>query len=76
MTMNREDISNFSCKIEEIATEKSISYMDAVLWYCEETGFEIEVAAKLISTSLKSKIKMEAEDLHFLPKSETVKLPL
>lgn len=76
MITNRDDIANFSIEIEKISKEKRISYMDAILWYCEETGFEIEVAAKLISISLKTKIKMEAEELHFLPKSETVKLPL
>jgi hypothetical protein len=76
MMISREEITNFSFKIEEIVEDKDVSYMDAVLIFCEETGFEIEMAAKLISSSLKSKIKIEAEDLHFLPKSNTVKLPL
>jgi hypothetical protein len=44
--------------------------------YCEETGFELETAAKLISGVLKSKIKLEAEDLHYLKKSNTSQLPL
>lgn len=73
---NREEITNFSFQIEKIVTEKNISYMDAVVWYCEETGFEIELAAKMISNTLKSKIKMEAEELHYLPKSNTCKLPI
>jgi 23S rRNA C2498 (ribose-2'-O)-methylase RlmM len=50
--------------------------MDAIILYCERTGFELEIAAKLISGALKSKIKMEAEELNFLPKSNTAKLPL
>jgi hypothetical protein len=50
--------------------------MDAIILYCEETGFEVELAAKLISGVLKSKIKIEAESLHFLPKSNTAKLPI
>jgi hypothetical protein len=49
--------------------------MDAILMYCEETGLEVELAAKLVSGALKSKIQIEAEDLHFLPKSNTTKLP-
>ena len=49
--------------------------MDAVLMYCEETGLEVEIAAKLVSGPLKSKIQLEAEELHFLPKSNTTKLP-
>ena len=72
----KDEIADFSMKIEDLVWEKDISYMDAVVLYCEQTGFEIELAAKLISGALKSKIKIEAEGLHFLPKSNTVKLPL
>ena len=74
--INRDEITNFSYEIEKIAVEKGISLIDAVVLYCEKTGFEIEVAAKLVSSSLKSKIKMEAEELHYLPRSNTVKLPI
>jgi len=76
MQVNRDEIVSFSYKIEQIVYEKDVSYIDAIVMYCQETGFEFELAAKLISESLKSKIKMEAEDLHFLPKSNTAKLPL
>jgi hypothetical protein len=72
----KEEISNFSMQIEELVWMKDISYMDAVVLYCEQTGFELELAAKLISGTLRSKIKMEAEELNFLPKSNTAKLPL
>lgn len=68
-------MTTFSLAIETIAKEKQISYMDSIIEYCSDTGLEIELAAKLISGSLKAKIKMEAEDLHFLPKSNTAKLP-
>jgi hypothetical protein len=50
--------------------------MDAIVWYCEETGFEVELAAKLITNPLKAKIKTEAEALRLLPKSNTAQLPL
>lgn len=73
---NKDEIMTFSLNIEKLAIEKNTSYIDAIVLYCEQTGFEIEVAAKLISGSLKSKIKMEAEELHFLPKSNTARLPL
>lgn len=74
--MNADDIQKFSMAIEEKVYMLDIPYIDAVIMYCEETGFEIEVAAKLISGVLKSKIKLEAEDLHFLKKSNTSQLPL
>lgn len=73
---NKDEITTFSLTIETLARETNTSYMDAIILHCERTGFELEVAAKLISGALKSKIKMEAEELHFLPKSNTAKLPL
>lgn len=73
--ISKEEITNFSLQIEELVWQKDISYMDAVILYCENTGFEVETAAKLISGALKSKIKIEAEELNFLPKSNTAKLP-
>jgi len=72
----KEEITDFSMKIEELVWDKDISYMDAVILYCEQTDFEVELAAKLISGALKSKIKLEAQELNFLPKSNTAKLPL
>ena len=74
--MTPDDIQKFSMAIEEMVYMKDIPYIDAVIMYCEETGFEIETAAKLVSGVLKSKIKLEAEDLHYLKKSNTSQLPL
>lgn len=71
----KDEITTFSLAIETMAKKKNIPYMDAVIEYCNEIGLEIEVAAKLISGALKTKIKIEAEELHFLPKSNTAKLP-
>lgn len=65
----------FSQAIEEIVYMKDISYIDAIVHYCEETGFEPEIAANLVSEALREKIQIEAEDLHFIPKSNTAKLP-
>ena len=73
---SKDQILKFSLEIESIAQTKMISYMDAIVLYCENTGFEIEIAAKLISGALKAKIKTEAENLNFLSKSKTNKLPI
>lgn len=72
----KEEITTFSLTIETLVKEKSVSYMDAIILHCDNTGLEIELASKLISGALKSKIKIEAEELHFLPKSNTIKLPI
>ena len=76
MSMTPDDIQKFSLEIEELVYMKDIPYIDAVVMYCEETGFEIETAAKLVSGVLKSKIKLEAEELHFLKKATTSQLPI
>ena len=74
--MTPEDIQKFSLEIEEMVYMKDIPYIDAIVLYCEQTGFELETAAKLVSGVLKSKIKLEAEELHYLKKSNTSQLPL
>jgi len=71
----KDEITTFSLKIENLVSEKNNQYMDAIIMHCESTGLEVELAAKLISGALKSKIQLEAEELNFLPKSNTTKLP-
>lgn len=60
--------------IEKLSVEKRIGLMDAICHYCKETEFEVEVAATLISSPLKAKIKAEAEDNNLLKK--TSRLPI
>ena len=74
--MTTEEINNFSMAIEELVYMKDIPYIEAIVLYCEETGFEVEMAAKLVSGVLKSKIRLEAEDLHYIKRANTAKLPL
>ena len=62
--------------IEEMVYMKDIPYIDAICMYCEANGFEVEMAAKLVSGVLKSKVQLEAEDLHYLKKTNTSQLPL
>jgi len=71
----KDEMTTFSLTIETLVSKKNIPYMDAIIMHCEETGLEVELAAKLISGALKSKIQIEAEELNFLPKSNTTKLP-
>lgn len=70
----REEIKNFSILIEKLATDERLGLMDAICHYCKETGLEVEVAATLISSALKAKIKEEAQNLNLIKKSS--KLPI
>jgi hypothetical protein len=69
--LNRE---KFSHMVEKLVIAKRISYMDAVVWWCEENEFEIEDTAKLLCPLIKEKIKVEAQDLNYLEK--TARLPI
>ena len=64
----------FCMTIENIVKEKNISHMDAVLWYCEREGLELEGINSLISKGLKEKIEANARELNFLPRQ--AQLPL
>jgi hypothetical protein len=70
------DVKLFLKDIEVLVSEKKMEYIDAVVYYCEKNNMEIETAAQLIKQNqrFKSKIRNEAEDLHYLPK--TSKLPI
>jgi hypothetical protein len=70
----KDEIKNFSVLIEKLAIDERLGLMDAICHHCKETGLEIEVAATLISSALKAKIREEAQSLNLIKKSS--KLPI
>ena len=65
----------FSLQIEKIVQERrGISYMDAILRYCEENELDPGTVAPMITKTLKDKITIEAQNLNYIPK--TGQLPL
>ena len=64
--------TKFSTMIEEMVLNKKVTYMDACLEYCKENNVEPESIGRLVNKSLKQQIQVEAELLHFLPKSSTL----
>ena len=60
--------------IEEMVAEKHLTYMDACLEFCKDNNIEPESLGRLVNKSLKQKIQVEAENLHFLQKSSTLPL--
>jgi len=66
----------FSLKIEDIVREKRISYMDAVVWYCDNNDIDTSTVAPMINKSLKEKIKIEAQEKNMVKFPKTGKLPL
>ena len=62
----------FALQIEKRASKKKITHMEAVLDYCNEKEIEPDQITHLINRNLKDKIKMNAQDLNFLPKTATL----
>jgi hypothetical protein len=71
---SRDEITEFSHLIERLADQQNVHCVEAIVQYCEDTGIEIEVAATLITTKLKARIREEAQSINLLKK--TSKLPL
>ena len=63
---------DFTEIIEDIVMNKRMTYLDAISYYCQETKMEPETAGKLVQGVLKQKVREEAIDLHFLPKTATI----
>lgn len=75
-TDRKEEIVRFSTLIEEIADVKKCSHLEAVMLYCEMSGLEVDLAAKLVSASLKARLKIEAEDLNLIQRSNVKRIPI
>ncbi len=60
--------AKFSILIEKTVQKHRLSYMDAIVWWCEHHDMEIEVAAKLCNGVIKEKLRYEAQELNFLEK--------
>lgn len=64
----------FAKDIENLVLTKQMSYIDAMVEYCEINGIEVESVAKLISKPLKDKLRFEATELNYLKQTAKPKL--
>ncbi len=76
MTESKEDQQELARRIEQIVIEKKVTHLEAICIHCENTGLEIEVAAKLIGRTLKKKLKEEAIILKLIRVPKSGKLPI
>ena len=69
--------ARFTQEIESLVQEtKSMTYIDAIIHFCEKNSIELESVPKLISKPLKEKLKYEAMELNFLKRTSRAKLPI
>lgn len=62
----------FTKLIEETVIINRVSYIDAILIVCEKNDLEVEDVKKYISSVIKDKLEVEAMDLNYMPKSNTL----
>jgi hypothetical protein len=66
--------SEFSLFVEKQSIKRNIGCLEALLEYCAEKNIEPVAVASFITSSLKEKIRAEAEEMNLLKK--TAKLPV
>lgn len=71
----KEEMGKFAKAIESMVANTDYNYIEAIVEYCKESGLEIEVAASLINSNLKSKIEANAMDNNML-KEKGSRLPI
>jgi hypothetical protein len=71
VTVTKLDPKAFYAAVEAIVESHNLEYIEAVCFYCEKHGIEIETAASMITSNpkIKSLIQEEGEQLNFLTKS-------
>jgi hypothetical protein len=69
-------VARFSSEVETLVNSDSMSYIDAIIHYCDTNDIELETVPKLISKPLKEKLKHEAQQLNFIKKTSRAKLML
>lgn len=71
----KDEMSKFAKAIDALVANTDLNYIEAIVQYCKETGLEIEVAASLVNSNLKSKLANDAMDLNLL-KDKGSRLPI
>lgn len=69
-------VNNFQTVVESCVHTKGMGYLEAIMWYCEQNGMEVEAVVSLIkkSEAIKAKLQAECEENNVLQKQP--KLPL
>ena len=66
----------FAEDIESLVLRTQMSYIEAIVEYCQNNEIELETVNKLVSKLLKEKLKCEAMALNFMKKTTHGKLPV
>ena len=67
-----DEIKTFSTMIEELSKFIDEDILDTIVYHCEQTGLEVDIAATLISPPLKSRMMEQARKKNLLKKEGTL----
>lgn len=67
--------TEFSQFIEKEAAILNSGFIDTIVAFCAKNNLEVESVKKLLTPSLKDKIKAEAQDLNLIKGEKSGKLP-
>lgn len=67
-----KNAAQFSLHIEQMAAQKRMTHMEAVLKYCEENYIEPDEIKSLINKPLRDKIEIDMREANLLPKQATL----
>ena len=62
----------FSIIIEDLVNTKNLTYLEAVIYYCEQEGIEAHTITRWIDKGMREKIQYDAEELNYLPKTSSL----
>jgi hypothetical protein len=71
----KDEMLKFAMAIDSIVATQKSNYIDAIVEYCKDTGLEIEAAASLVNSNLRSKIENDAMDKNMM-KEKGSRLPI
>jgi Phage late-transcription coactivator len=69
--------SQFISDIETLHETLSLTYMEAVVYWCEARNLDVDIVSSIVKNNrvLKAKIRTEAENLNYI-KKRGAKLPV
>jgi Phage late-transcription coactivator len=71
----KEEMLKFQEAIQNIVKTQDISYIEAIVEFCEVNDFDIETVPRFLSQNIRDEIQREAEDLSLL-KEKSNRLPI
>jgi len=69
-------VSQFTEEIQHLVSSSNISYMDAIVGWCENKNVDIETAIPLVRKSQVIKAKLESEAIELNLFNKSAKLPI